>query len=528
MLGCLCWRRSSTRESLRAIFILMTMKFDEYWAALAAAGWIEARSESRVTVFRKRLEVVWSVCPADTVNELGFGVADHEDFHRRDFLGPVLQAYADAAEGRFSPTDAATEFPGRERVLLSFTHQGRRFSREAPYLSGEIEPAIDSLCNEALAATQTPYRFFPVAHADLYAVVLVRPLAYEAIKRRGWLDIRPLPGGRWGAILEGFDDPVERVLAYAGATGAQQDKPATVLSLAGSGDSVLREWVAEALSAVSGEGADEALLLLLCDPDRHVREQARRSLRGRFTDDGWEPTWWVSRLRVMADDPFRAPGAVAALGDLATGDALNRAAEALVDSQQSVRDAARAALAASGADWASSAAVRAAVPLVLERLKTSRDRPVRLASIEVLRFSRDSRAIPVLLSVALDDGLGGRPEEVLDEIDKEWPKHEAARASLAHLQQQALNNPDEKMRAVANKLAGRIQGLAEDHPGVAILVRFLAPEDPSVRMFALMGLQAARDPSAIPAIELLRDDPDPEVRRMAREVLAALRPSEGP
>jgi hypothetical protein len=37
-----------------------------------------------------------------------------------------------------------------------------------------------------------------------------------------------------------------------------------------------------------------------------------------------------------------------------------------------------------------------------------------------------------------------------------------------------------------------------------------------VRMFALRGLRAARDSSAIPAIEPLRDDPDPDVRRMAR------------
>ncbi len=503
------------------------MTFEDYWSTLVSAGWLEARSDTRVKELRERLEEVWSASPVNTVYELGFGVAFHEDFYKRDFLGPMLRAYADAAEGLFTPADASTEFPGRERVLLAFTHQGRRFSREAPYLGGEIEPAIDSLCNEALAATETPYRFFPVPHGDLYAVVLVRPSTYEAVRRRGWLTVRSLPGGRWGAILEGFDDPVARVMAHVGVTGAPSDALATVISLAGSGDSVLREWVAEALGALPGASADEALLALLCDRDQHVRGHARRSLRKRTDEDESVRAWWTSRLTAMVQDEAHGPGAVTALGDLATGDALNRIAEALVDSSRQVRDAARAAIkAASGPGWASSPAVRSAVPRVLDRLKTSRDRAIRFAALEVLRLSRDPRAVPVLLDVALDDDLEGRPADALDEIDKEWPKHVAASAQLAYLKEQALCHPAEEMRSVADNLARRIEGRPEHHPErVAALVDFLQTR--SMRMFALKGLLVTGDPSAIPAIEALRDDPDPEVRRMALEVLAALNGSGG-
>jgi HEAT repeat protein len=503
------------------------MTFDDYWSTLISAGWFEARSDARVTKVRERLEAVWSASPADTVYELGFGVAYYEDFYERDFLGSILRAYADAAEGLFTPTDVLTEFPGRERVLLAFTHQGRRFSREAPYLGGEIEPAMDSLCNEALAATEAPYRFFPVPHVDLYAVALVRPSAHETIKRRGWLTVSPLPGGRWGAIVEGLHDPVARIMAHVRAEGATPDVLATVTSLAGSNDSVLREWVAQALGELSGDSADEALLPLLCDRDRHVQAHARRSLQQRVSEDARVRTWWTSRLTAMVQDEGRGPGAVAALGELATGEALQRTAEALVDPSQPVRDAARAAMmAASGPGWASSAAVRSAVPLVLDRVKTAGDRAVRLAALEVLRLSRDPRAVPVLLGVALDGDLDGFPASTLDEIDREWPKHGAASAQLPYLKEQALCHPVEEMRRVADNLVRRIEGRLEHHPErLAALVKLL--QIPAMRMFALQALLVTGDPGAIPAIEPLRDDPDPEVRRMALQVLATLSGSEG-
>ena len=194
--------------------VTMPLTFESYWSTLIAAGWCEARSEGRTAELRERLERVWRGCPAMTVYELGMGVSYHEDLLEPDFLGGILRGYAEAAEGLFAPTDAATAFPARERVLLSFVHQGRRFSREAPYYGGEVEPVIDALCNEALEAASIPYRFFPVTHADLYAVALVRPATYEDIKRRGWLHVRALPGGNWGAILEGVDDPVLRVINH--------------------------------------------------------------------------------------------------------------------------------------------------------------------------------------------------------------------------------------------------------------------------------------------------------------------------
>lgn len=185
------------------------MTFEEYWQALESSGWFRAYSDDGRAWFASTLARFWSQDSSLTVYCLGRPAYDSEWLAE---LGEaprmVVESYARASDGQFQPKDITYEYfkrlAGRDRwCRLAFTHLGNRVTAEFPWLGGEAESAMTRLCNEALAAAGSPYRFYEVPSADQCCyVALVTPEAHAAVTARGWLRIQELSGNRWGARIE--------------------------------------------------------------------------------------------------------------------------------------------------------------------------------------------------------------------------------------------------------------------------------------------------------------------------------------
>lgn len=184
------------------------MTFDDYWNALEAAGWFEAYGDAYRAQFRESLERYWRQGPHLAANALGRPAYDTEWLAEyREAPKMVVESFARASDGHFQPQNLQYEYfktaQSRDNwCRLSFDHAGHHFWSEFLWLSGEAEPAMLDLCNEALAEVGSPFRFFETPGDQCCYVALVRPEAFQDIKARGWLTFRELPGGGYGAPVE--------------------------------------------------------------------------------------------------------------------------------------------------------------------------------------------------------------------------------------------------------------------------------------------------------------------------------------
>jgi hypothetical protein len=497
------------------------MEFDAYWASLIQAGWFETCSSERVADAHHRLQRVWGDDPAYTAYALGWPLYLPDAAQRGDFFLRVLDAYGQVSEGRFAAQEVTwARASDSEMTDLSFVARGVTYRSRFPFLHGELEPAIGRLCNSVLEAAGSPYRFFRVPHADAEAVVLVRPEAHEAIQGRGWLSIRALPRDRWGAVLEGADEPLVRLRAYADHVRSDED---LVELMSRSTDAVLREWAAEAAAVIPGAG-DTALLRAISDPDRHVRAAACASLQIRLTDEQRES--WTGRLiaaaAVTAD---AAVGAIEALGTLRTADGLRFVLHCVLDPRPPVRSAARSAMSRLDKNWPRLPLVASEEAYILEVLATTDVPQVQLDAMDLLGRLGTKDAIPLLIDLLLRPDLAGAPLSTLDRIDDGWTRHPSAQQAAARFEQVARTGADEFERQQARHLLERVRGRLEDPEsataGAGLFEGILRSGDLGMRKAAVRMLAESSYDEAEQILARCRDeDPEPSVRELAEERLA--------
>jgi hypothetical protein len=184
--------------------------FDEYWRQLESAGWFDAYGENTKASFRESLNRYWQKAPHYAVDALGRPAYDTEWLAEyREAPQWVVESFANASDGNFRPQSIAYSYfkKGQGRSVdtwckLSFLHDAHEMTAEFPWLGGVAEPAMLALCNEALATSGSPFRFYETPGDQCCYVALVRPDTYEAIRKRGWLTLRELPGGEYGAPVE--------------------------------------------------------------------------------------------------------------------------------------------------------------------------------------------------------------------------------------------------------------------------------------------------------------------------------------
>jgi HEAT repeat protein len=414
------------------------MDFEHYWAELNTAGWFDAYRPSTVQQMRETLERDWAQNPASTVYSLGRLAYDWECLSTdSDGCEKALRGYGKISDGLFEPMDILFErAKGSDRARLSFTFKAQRFSREFAYLVGEVEPALDALTSDALERTGSPYRFYTVPSADLCSVALATPAAYAAVKNRGWLRVRPLPGGNWGAILEHADDAVQRLMALSGHSGrgSGMDTVAILVEHAAARDSVVREWAAEALGTVEDPRAMQALFQLLLDGDRHVRESSLKALE---RTGALEADDLAGRLRPLIEAALgsaewqRREAAVQLLGRLGDRAPLALLVRCLADPHSAVRSAAESTLRRVNAGWAGTDAAREAVPNLLAALQDGRAIEGQRGAVNALGEIRDRRAVEPLIALLTQEGLESL--QALRKIDPERSFRHAIAARLPSL-----------------------------------------------------------------------------------------------
>ena len=73
------------------------------------------------------------------------------------------------------------------------------------------------------------------------------------------------------------------------------------------------------------------------------------------------------------------------------------------------------------------------------------------------------------------------------------------------------------------QLAARLLGLRNVKRAVPMLIKALKDKDAGTRIQAVKALGIIGDPSALPAVEKLVNDPDPNVRRKAQMAATLLK-----
>ena len=189
-------------EGLISTQFSVLMSFEEYWRTLEQSGWLETYSTER----REDLKTVLERCfnmgdRGSTVFHLGGPELDPKALVYDDFAISLLQQYEYISDGRFCPTDVVGEHTEPGMCRIGFTFSDRRFEKDIAYESEALEAETNVLCNEALEAVRSPYRFCETAGG----LALVEPEAYEKIHALGWLTVCELADNHWGAALPGVE-----------------------------------------------------------------------------------------------------------------------------------------------------------------------------------------------------------------------------------------------------------------------------------------------------------------------------------
>jgi HEAT repeat protein len=148
----------------------------------------------------------------------------------------------------------------------------------------------------------------------------------------------------------------------------------------------------------------------------------------------------------------------------------------------------------------------------LQSQSRSPDPIVRANCIEALQSSRDPRVISIIEQGLHDDHWVVRAAAAMAAGKRK------ARITLPALETMAGNDPNHAVRVAA------IYGLKRmDRPGrMSDLAGMLNSKDPSVRAYTALVLGLLGDASAIPLLELHRNDPDIRVRTELTAALARL------
>ena len=185
------------------------------------------------------------------------------------------------------------------------------------------------------------------------------------------------------------------------------------------------------------------------------------------------------------------------------------------------------------------------------RATDDRDAPVRLAAVGVLGWLKDASALPVLTQLAAHDpepevrraavgalGLGqGHDAQVQPALlgalqDPVWRVREEAAATLGKLKLpeavgpliQSLQDTYWQVRQLAARALGRLKNAqAVD----ALITHALQHDIANLRKEASVALGEIGHASALPALAIAAQDPDPEVRKTARLAVTLIQQREG-
>lgn len=341
------------------------------------------------------------------------------------------------------------------------------------------------------------------------------------------------------ARLNDSDPTVRRIAVLALAEeGDEANLPWLTHLLRRDPEAEVRREAAEGLAAREDEGSVTALVAALADIDAEVRETAAASLA-----EVQEPAtaqWLLPALEALslpadsstadstpaaspsspASSPASSPGGetarhfrsaalLRALRGLRVADALEPARRLLSDAEPEVR---REAVGVIG--WLQAASALAD----LTRLAGSDgDASVRRAATGALGLSSDPQPVLPALRAAL--------------ADSDWTVREEAAATLGKLRSaeavtplsRALVDDFWQVRLAAVRALGRLGTAAG--PAVDVILLQLEQPAPNLRKETVIALGQIGDPRARPALEQAANDPDPDVRKLARLALQVVGPA---
>jgi len=180
--------------------------FEDFWRSLDGSGWFEAYATGTVQQFKETLAREFAAGPPRTAYVLGRPAWDSEWSESPEgFPIEFLQGYARASDGHFRPeeveyryvrTQSASGRPRVEALWVRFVMNGRPFEAEFPFLDEHLTSDFHDLCNQALTADGSRFRFFIVPPGDQYVwVALATPEAYAEVRRCGYL---AMDDAMWG------------------------------------------------------------------------------------------------------------------------------------------------------------------------------------------------------------------------------------------------------------------------------------------------------------------------------------------
>ncbi|MFZ5525718.1 MAG: HEAT repeat domain-containing protein [Pseudomonadota bacterium] len=273
-------------------------------------------------------------------------------------------------------------------------------------------------------------------------------------------------------------------------------------------DAAVRAEAAGRLAYWEDEATVAALVRTLEDPEPTVREAAAHSL-GELKQPAS-----AEALLLAADhaQPFVRASVLRALRELRLPAAFDPALRALADAEAGVRLEAVGVL-----GWLKR---EEALPGLATLAGTDPDADVRRAAVGALGFAPAGgvAVLPALLTATRDAAwqvreeaattlgklrLGGAFQPLLDLLDDDWWQ----------------------VRLRAARALGQL-GPAHNVPAVPALSRLLTESIANLRKEAVIALGETRHESALPAVRLAAEDPDPEVRKVARLALTQLQASQ--
>jgi hypothetical protein len=184
------------------------MTVEEYLGLLTEVGWFDAYSTVTKARIEQSVRTKWAKDPSYAVFGLGQAMfyEDPDDVLDVEFPKRMIAFLASVSDGHFSPEGVTYEYfkkevSGKQHpwCRVSFVFKGHEYATEylCDYFEGST--SLFRLCHDALSAAGIPYRFYSLAAGDLG---FVRPEAYASMDAKGWLRIRTLGPGKWGAIPE--------------------------------------------------------------------------------------------------------------------------------------------------------------------------------------------------------------------------------------------------------------------------------------------------------------------------------------